>query len=153
MSMRNPAWCFLLAGAFALTHIAAPLHAAAPEEEAATLLAKLPSQRNFTSARRLVLEPTLTASDEDRRMARVLVDKVKEVIPALRPLIREGASVFAYPGLLAHGDIHYSEATKDYHMVLGIYLSQEQGTAPYDFQIRFNAKGEILKVEDVIHKQ
>jgi hypothetical protein len=140
----------------ALLLSAAPFPVVAAEEskDAAALLAQLPSQATLHWARDAVLANRPTKpTDEDVRQASECIATIKKVIPQLRPLIRPGTSVFDYPGLLVHGDLSWSEFLKQYQIVVGIYLSQEQGIGSFDFAIDFDAKGQILKVDKVIHKE
>ena len=133
-------------------------HAANPEDRAAELLARLPSQRMLREARdRLVLswaafpEP-IHKNAAELEQARRIVGLAKEVVPQLRPLIRPGASVFDYRGLLAHGDISWDETSNEYRLYIGVYLKGDQGRQPYDFRITFDAKGKVIAVEDVVWK-
>ena len=115
----------------------------------------MPLQRALRGAREIVVyassefhEPKHKSEAELER-AKEDVAKAKEIIPKLRELIKPGASVFDYPGLLAHGDITWIDLTKDYQLYMGVYLRDHEGQQPYDMRIRFDAKGVILRLEDV----
>jgi hypothetical protein len=79
---------------------------------------------------------------------------LKIAIPKLRSQIREGTSIFEYPGLLAKGSISYSgyASVDKYRMYLGSYFRDHEGSGPFDFEVLFDEKGIITAVRSVVWK-
>ena len=128
--------------------------------DVAKLLVQLPSQRALRAAQDAVVAsfagtaPRGAAgkSAEEISAANSLIEKTKEIIPKVRSLIAVGSSVFDYPGLIAHGDISWSEDMQEYEIYLGVFLLGDQGKGPYDFKVITDAKGIITSVKDVVWK-
>lgn len=89
-------------------------------------------------------------SPDELAAARALIEQAKEIVPKLRRLIVPHTSVFAYPGLLARGNISWYP--RRYEIYLGVYLRPHEGQGPYDFRVVFDERGTITSVEDVIWK-
>lgn len=138
--------------------VATTAHSAEATAEAAELLGRLPSQRVLKEARDIVIfassefhEPK-HKTEAELKQAQAVVAIAKEIIPRLRKLIKPGFSVLDFPGLLARGEITWSDLEKHYEIYLGVYLRDVEGQRPYDMKIRFDAKGKIVEVKDVIWK-
>jgi len=73
----------------------------------------------------------------------------------LKGHLKEGKSIFDYPGLLAKGKIRYDEHKKRYRMTLGVYdrlrHAGSQGVfGPY--KLVFDSKGIIIEIRDIVYK-
>ncbi|MES2695211.1 MAG: hypothetical protein V4773_17180 [Verrucomicrobiota bacterium] len=123
--------------------------------EAAKLLEELPPQHILREARAIVVatDSEFSApkhrSPAELKQAEEFVQKAKDIVPRLRKLILAGSSVFDYPGLVARGEIRWSEVEKHYELYIGVYLRDSEGQGPYDMNIRFDAKGTIVEIKDV----
>lgn len=142
--------------------VAAPLRAEIPaqeKKEAAALIQELPGQtmiRQYDQMTRPGDEEK--GSAEEKKLAADQLAKVREIVPKLRKLIKPGASIFDYPGLLSHGPSVYNppideDTPENYQLYVGYNPAHIQGVFPYDFKVEFNSKGVIVTVKDVVWKQ
>src|SRR5688572_63548 len=118
----------------ALLIVCGAVQAAPAPTEAAKLLAELPPQRALRQAQDMTVAidgvPPRAAegkSPEEIAHAREHIAKAKRIVPELRKLIRVGASVLDYPGLIARGDITWSQYSGNYEIYLGVYLRGHEG--------------------------
>jgi hypothetical protein len=79
----------------------------------------------------------------------------KEIAPKIRKLLKVGTSVFAYPGLLAHGAISYGKiipkGPNKYEFGYSLYVGMSHGTEGIgrsDFKILFDETGIIKSIEN-----
>lgn len=139
---------------------AAVMRAAPGKAEAEKLLAQLPSYRALADARAMVVpgpagespREAVGKSGEALAFATAQIERAKEVIPKLRPLLTVRSSVFDYPGLLACGEVHWLDYAREYEVRLGVYLRPTEGRGPYDFKVTFDEKGTITSVTDIVWK-
>ena len=84
------------------------------------------------------------------------LSKAKDGFARLKSLLRTGASVFDYPGLIALTRLRHSAFDNRYQMLLGIppgwNWNQPQGTNPDEYKITFDDHGIITAIEPVIYK-
>jgi hypothetical protein len=129
-----------------------------PIETVSELIRELPPASDLSEARQLLnrelsgVPEAKERTPENLERARDNVRKAKLVIPKLRKRIKEGTSVFDYPGLLSRGLISWNEDSKDYTMYLGVATVNEPRTEPYAILITFNTQGVISAVRDIIIK-
>ena len=138
--------------------VAAP-EPTAPTNEIVELLKDLRPPHQLARCKDLLSPPTektlMTPAGKEVELKQAMetIERAKAIVPALRKLIKPGTSVFDYPGLLARSTISYDELERKYEGYVGVYLLPHEGREPYDFRVVFDAKGLILEVQDVVHKQ
>lgn len=142
--------------------------------EVKTLLNILPPQsviwRDFGLLRQQPPSPDGAAVSS----ANSTMKTVREMIPKIRKLLKPGVSIFAYPSLLAHGDITYTvikhatgaedpfastalrsteskAAEFGYRLYMGIPKSEF--AHPFDFEILFDSTGIIRAINSVDWKK
>ncbi|MEO5961385.1 MAG: hypothetical protein ABIR80_19930 [Opitutaceae bacterium] len=91
-------------------------------------------------------------SKNELAAAQAIIEKAKEIIPKLKRLISVGSSVMDYPGLIARGDITWSQSLQEYEIYLGVNLRGAEGIGSHDFKIIVDAKGVITSIRDVAWK-
>jgi hypothetical protein len=130
-----------------------------------SLLSELPPQAMLWQYQSLVNNPHKDADKNETRVAvaRQQVTKAHEIIPQVRKLLKMGASVFSYPGLLAHGDITYQAIGKadpfaananiemGYRLYMGLPVGQTRHT--FDLEILFDSVGTIREIAEVHGKE
>lgn len=131
-------------------------------KEVEQLLAGLPSQAELRQYYELSLSADATANPADKANATEQLKKFREGTAKLRKLLKVGTSIFAYPGLLAHGDISYLEISggffspsptpskHGYRLFVGLPVRR---TTPYDFEILFGNDGVISAINQVSWKE
>lgn len=78
-------------------------------------------------------------------------------VQQLRKLIRPGTSVFAYPGLLARGDLRFDPApVPSYILHIGIppgwNWDHEQGVNENEYEIVFDERGIITELRPIVYR-
>jgi hypothetical protein len=172
LPMKTLCRCLILILALGLVRkgLSEPKESPENAQAVADILDKMPSQKEFESALALERWVKIAPSEKELKEAWSTMDKVKAAIPRLLETLKVGASVFDYPGLLAHGKITYcavdfhrnhpqggqpvpsnhkrGETELGYELYFG-WAPREQGTYPTDMAVYFDAKGVILSVEKV----
>lgn len=158
------ALCIPIALAFGVLASAADPAAVSPDEakEMKMLLESLPSQRVLMEARSTVSRLAREGQEgPELERAQETLKNLKQTLPKLRKLLKVGAPILAYPGLLAHGNITYTvvkssgdpfhpgPSTTEYGYRLYIGVPVEEGIYPYDMEILFDESGKIVKVQGV----
>ena len=133
-----------------------------------TLLDDLPSQRTLWRYLGITKDQKSASSQAEIDAALAGVKKAHELVPKLRSMLKVGASVFAYPSLLAHGDITYviikagigdpfasspSREPPEYGYRLYVGLPIQEGIYKYDFEVVFDTKGIIRAINGVDWKK
>lgn len=133
-----------------------------------TLLNDLPKQQTLWRYLDVTKDQKSTSSQAEVDAAIAGVKKAHDTVPKLRKLMKVGASVFAYPSLLAHGDITYqvikdgdgdpfapspTKRPPEYGYRLYVGLPVEEFVHPYDFEIIFDTKGIIQAINGVDWKK
>lgn len=142
----------------------------APEDakQVEALLDDLPSQRTLWRYLGITKDQKSASSQAEIDAALAGVRKAHELVPKLRSMLKVGTSVFAYPSLLAHGDITYviikagsgdpfasapSREPPEYGYRLYVGLPIQEGIFKYDFEVLFDSKGIIQAINGVDWKK
>ncbi|WP_038168024.1 hypothetical protein [Verrucomicrobium sp. BvORR106] len=101
-------------------------------------------------------------TEDQLKFANANLEKVREIIPQLRKSLKVGASIFSYPGLLAHGDITYQiikgggrdafaepAAPVEYGYRFYIGIPKSEFSHIYDFELLFDSQGIIRTINSV----
>lgn len=144
-------------------------------KEVFAILEQLPPQWALEKYNGMVRFPETALNKEQLEIARTKVKLAAELVPKLRTLLKEGASVFDYPSLLAHGSITYtgihrkgndhpkntedpfsstaSVTPTEYGYRLYIGLAAGEFPHPWDFAVFFDSKGLIISIASVDWKK
>jgi len=129
------------------------------DEELVKLIQSLPNADYLPPRYRLPegVSPMQSIPEEKRDAVKKYHDNMKELgerYAKLKGYLKNGKSIFDYPGLLAKGKIRYDEHQKRYRMVVGVYdrlrHAGSQGVfGPY--RVVFESTGIIIEIKDVVY--
>lgn len=129
------------------------------DEELVKLIQSVPNADYLPPRYRLPegVSPMQSIPKEKRDAVKAYHDNMKELgerYSKLKSCLKNGKSIFHYPGLLAKGKIRYDEHQKRYRMVVGVYdrlrHAGSQGVfGPY--RVVFDSTGIIIEIKDVVY--
>lgn len=150
MNLPKPLFCILAVLGLCASHaLAEPRDGATAE--AVKLIQAISPPHYVHSNREMLLHPERTYPDEVAK-AKAQQAKDMENIPKLRKLLKVGANVFDYPGLLTRGILSYDEYATNGEYELWIsatYAGVEGRILPYEFRLQFTNRGVITAINDV----
>ncbi|MEA3208719.1 MAG: hypothetical protein QOE70_1776 [Chthoniobacter sp.] len=130
------------------------------KEEFVDLLAQIVPRNLLFEYLDTVNHPEKAEIKDDLEKARQGIERTKINVPKIRKLIRVGASILDYPGLIAYGRIIYNNGMQqflpkqsewDYSLYLGVPNDQE-GIGKWEFEVVFNERGIITALNNVDRK-
>lgn len=140
--------------------------AVSPEtaKESEQLLASMISQTDAQKYYHFLYPGTPNASTAEIEKAKEHLEKYRENRLKLRSLLKVGASIFDYPGLLAHGEIQYDPSRAEpfsssenqkpsapvYRLFVGLF--RYRGKGPENFDIVFGKDSVILEIRTITSK-
>ena len=118
------------------------------ESQVAKLVRDLPRPSALEAIKESLRSPTITS--QAREVAERQLEMVQDRVPKIARLLQNRRSVFAYPGLLAAGDIGYraghNGTTGTYLLRIGCMITAEEFDRPPMIFVSFDDQGLITGV-------